>query len=180
MGLRSWSNDRISMGWVTSARTLITSPLEIVAGRRILTLPISAPASAMTILLSCSGASWLPPAATYGDLHFPLHHIQRAMVHLDDCPEISSLRQADVGRNGRLPNLGRQRELGIQRAAVFVCNDVNALHIFLGGHGQVGLHRHRHNRPVLGNERRVQLDLAIRRSYGAIPEQAVDGLFHFL
>src|SRR5215475_6836398 len=110
MGLRSLSNDRISMGWVTSARTLITSPLEIVAGRRILTLPISASASAMAILLSCSSAPWLPSAATYGDLHFPLHHVQRAMVHLDNRPEIGGLRQADVSRNSGLPSLGSQGE----------------------------------------------------------------------
>src|SRR4030095_12415148 len=38
------------MGWVTRARTLITSPLEILEGRRILTLPISAPTSAILIL----------------------------------------------------------------------------------------------------------------------------------
>src|SRR4029453_13807436 len=180
MGFRSWSNDRISMGWVTRARTLITPPLEIAAGRRILTLPISAPTSAMVILLSCRSAYWLSPAATYSDLHFPLHHVQRTMVHLNDCPEMGVLGQAGVGRNGGLPKLGSQGELGIQRAAVFVCNDVNTLHIFLGGHGQVSLHRHWHYRPVLGNERRFQLDLAVSRSYGAIPEQAAYGRVHFL
>src|SRR5262249_31932747 len=99
----------------------MTSPLEIVAGRRILTLPILAPASAMAILLSCRSAYWLSTAATYGDLHFPLHHVQRAMVHLDHRPEIGGLCQANVGRNGGLPNLGSQEERGIQRAAVFVC-----------------------------------------------------------
>src|SRR5262249_46911866 len=144
------------------------------------TLPISAPTSAMAILLACSNASWLPPAATYRDFHGLLHHVQRAIVHLDDRPDIGALRQTDVGRNGGLPSLGRQGELGIERAAVVVCNDVNALHVVLGGHGQVSLHRHRHDRSVLGNERRFQLDLAVSRSDRAIPEQAVDGLLHFL
>src|SRR5262249_15077753 len=180
MGFRSWSNDRISMGWVTRARTLMTSPLEIVAGRRILTLPISAPDPPTAILLSCNSAGWLSSAAAYSDLHFPLHHVQRAMVHLDNCPEIGSLCQANVGRNGGLSHFGSQGELGIQRAAVFVGNNVNALHIFLGGHRQVSLYRHGHNRPVLGNERRFQLDLAVSRSYGAIPEQAVYGRLHCL
>src|SRR5215468_4483209 len=180
MGFRSWSNDRISMGWVTRARTLMTSPLEIVACRRILTLPISAPASAMAILLSCSSTYWLSSAAAYSDLHFPLHHVQRAMVHLDNCPEIGGLCQANVGRNGGLSHFGSQGELGIQRAAVFVCDNINALHIFLGGHGQVSLYRHWHDRPVLGNERRFQLDLAVSRSYGAIPKQTFYGHLYCL
>src|SRR5215510_10866074 len=113
------------MGWITSTRALTTSPALTLDGMRIRTRPMS--------------AAMLASAAPDGDLDLALGLQERPVAHLRHRPHVGALPEPQIGRDVRLPNRRRQGELGVERPAILVGDDVDRLDIALGGLRRVHL-----------------------------------------
>src|SRR5262245_66376055 len=102
-----------SMGWITSERTLTTSPALMLDGIRSRTLPMSDIA--------------LASAAADGDLDLALGLEQRAVALLHDGAHVAGLAEPDVGAHVGLPGLRGEGHAGHDRDPVLVGDQVDVL-----------------------------------------------------
>src|SRR5882762_6097620 len=154
-------NSPVAIGCSTSARTSITSPWRMPVGTRILAAPRSRAISA---------------APVDGDAHVGRGAPQRAVRGFDDRPDGRRHPHLDPRAHERLADLGREPELGEVDIGIVVHQQVDRLHVAIGGHRQVGLDHHRHDAPVRRHRGHVQLDVAgLNRS---VAEQLLQDLLH--
>src|SRR5260370_35580829 len=102
------------MGWITSTRTLTTSPALTLDGTLILTLPISAIA--------------LAPAPADGDLDLLLGHQQSPVAQLGDGAHAGGLSHPQAPPAEGRAHAGPQREIGREGAPVVGAHDADRPH----------------------------------------------------
>src|SRR5215470_1857425 len=157
-----WASRSIrSMGWITSARTFTTSPALMLDGTRMRTFPMS--------------DMGLASAAADGDLHLALGLEEGSVALLHDRAHVAGLAEPDVGPHVGLAGLRRERHPGHDRDPVLVADHVDVLDVVGGRHGGGDLDRDRHHRPVLGDERDVELDEAAAVLDRPPPEHPLHG-----
>src|SRR5512134_2337654 len=111
------------MGWITSTRTLTTSPGLMLDGMRMRTRPMSA----MDL------SPGLAAATADGHLDLALGHEERAVGQLGDGAHVPRLVQPDVRPHHGLGDARGEVELGVHRATVLVGDDVDGLDMPLRG-----------------------------------------------
>src|SRR5882762_9001518 len=154
-------NNPVAIGCSTSARTSITSPRRMPAGMRILAAPSSRVISA---------------APVDGDAYVGRGAPQRAVRRFDDRPDGRRHPHLDPRAHEGLADPGREPELGEVDIGIVVHQQVDRLHVAIGGHRQVGLDHHRHDAPVGRHRGRVQLDVAVLNL--PVTEQLLQDLLH--